>query len=53
MTVYGESKGARRYNLDWLRIWATFILIPYHTARIFDYVPCYIKNESYGVFYDR
>lgn len=26
----------RRYDLDWLRILATLLLIPYHTARIFD-----------------
>jgi fucose 4-O-acetylase-like acetyltransferase len=52
LTAIDEPKGARRHYLDWLRIWATFILIPYHTARIFDYVPWYIKNASYGAFYE-
>lgn len=35
----------RRYDLDWLRILATLLLIPYHTARIFDSYTFYIQNK--------
>lgn len=38
----------RRYDLDSLRILATLLLIPYHTARIFN-CPCFgcyfVQNE--------
>jgi glucans biosynthesis protein C len=35
----------RRYDIDWLRVLVIFLLIPYHSARIFDFWrPFYIKN---------
>lgn len=40
------NQTSRRYYLDWLRILATLLLIPYHTARIFDTAPYYLKNET-------
>ena len=26
----------RRFDIDWLRVIAIFLLIPFHTGRIFD-----------------
>jgi len=35
----------RRYDLDWLRVGATFRLFPFHVAKTFDVLPMYhIKN---------
>lgn len=41
-----NNPSARRYDIDWLRILAVLLLIPYHTAVIFvrPYV-AYIKDE--------
>jgi glucan biosynthesis protein C len=40
-------KTARRHDVDWLRIGAVFLLIPFHTARIFDiWEPNYVKNAQ-------
>lgn len=37
----------RRNDLDWLRILAVLLLIPFHTARIFDTLdPFFIKNSD-------
>jgi glucan biosynthesis protein C len=37
----------RRYDLDWLRIGATFLLFPFHVAKTFDVLPIYhIKNAE-------
>ena len=37
----------RRYDLDWLRVLAVLVLIPFHTARIFDYwEPFYAKSDQ-------
>jgi glucan biosynthesis protein C len=37
----------RRYDLDWLRTAAVFMLIPYHSSRIFDiWEPFYVKNAQ-------
>lgn len=39
------SSPNRRYDIDWLRIIAVFLLIPFHTARIFDvWEAFYAKN---------
>lgn len=36
---------ARRHDIDWLRILAVLLLIPFHSARVFDFVePFYVKN---------
>lgn len=32
--------------IDWLRIFAVFLLFPFHTARIFDPWPFYVKSET-------
>jgi glucan biosynthesis protein C len=38
---------ARRHDLDWLRILATYLLFPYHVAKTFDDVPIYhVKNAE-------
>jgi len=36
---------ARRHDVDWLRIGATFLLFPFHVAKTFDVAPAYhLKN---------
>jgi glucan biosynthesis protein C len=40
----------RRNDIDWLRIAAVFMLIPYHTSRIFDiWEDFYVKNSETSV----
>jgi glucans biosynthesis protein C len=37
----------RRHDLDWLRITAVFLLVPYHSSRIFDtWEAFYVKNAA-------
>lgn len=37
----------RRHDIDWLRILAVLLLIPFHTARLFDiWEPNYVKNAD-------
>jgi peptidoglycan/LPS O-acetylase OafA/YrhL len=36
----------RRYELDWLRIFAILVLMFFHTGRIFDTQPWHIKNNE-------
>jgi glucans biosynthesis protein C len=50
------SRSNRRSDIDWLRVIAVLLLIPFHTARIFDiWEPFYAKNGessaalSYGL----
>jgi glucans biosynthesis protein C len=52
------SASTRRYDIDWLRVIAVLLLIPFHTARIFDiWEPFYAKSGetsaalSYGVIW--
>jgi glucan biosynthesis protein C len=41
----GPSRRVRRYDIDWLRILAVLLLIPFHSARIFDvFETFYAKN---------
>ena len=56
----GERMGAdggaqaRRYDIDWLRIAAVLLLIPYHTARVFNWEEdWYIKNVPTDVLAQR
>ena len=38
---------ARRYDLDWLRIIATYLLFPFHVTKTFDVLPLYhVKNAE-------
>ena len=39
-------KSERRWDIDWLRLLVVLMLVPYHTARIFDYDPFYVKNDQ-------
>lgn len=42
-----EKKPVRLYYVDWIRILAVLLLIPFHTARIFDeWEPFYAKNDQ-------
>ena len=46
-----ESKIARVYYIDWLRVLAVLLLIPFHSARIFDiWDPFYAKNATTSSF---
>jgi len=45
-----EITTSRRYDLDWLRILAVFMLIPYHSSRIFDiWEYFYVKNPQTSI----
>lgn len=47
MVVPSAPKPERRCDIDWLRILAVLLLIPFHTARIFDpFDPFYVKNAE-------
>lgn len=37
----------RKYYLDWLKVLAILVLVPGHVARIFDYLPFYIKQGEH------
>ena len=42
---------ARRFDLDWLRVLVILMLVPYHTARIFDvWDPFYVKSAQTSAF---
>jgi peptidoglycan/LPS O-acetylase OafA/YrhL len=37
----------RRYDIDWLRVFATYLLFPFHVGKVFDAPPYYhIKNDT-------
>lgn len=44
----------RRNDIDWLRIGAVYLLLAFHTAKVFDQTPWHVKNaaesELAGVF---
>jgi hypothetical protein len=45
--VDSVSVTERRNDLDWVRIFAVLLLIPFHTARVFDtFETFYVKNGS-------
>jgi glucan biosynthesis protein C len=45
-----EKATIRRYDLDWLRIAAVFMLIPYHSSRLFDiWEAFYVKNAQTSI----
>jgi hypothetical protein len=35
-TAPATAPGGRRHDLDWLRVMAVLLLIPFHSARVFD-----------------
>jgi fucose 4-O-acetylase-like acetyltransferase len=43
MTVIGRQ---RRYDIDWLRVFAVLLLIPFHTAQLFNNHDFYVKNSE-------
>jgi peptidoglycan/LPS O-acetylase OafA/YrhL len=48
-TASGE-RPPRRNDIDWLRIAAVLLLIPFHTARVFNWEEdFYIKNDPTDV----
>ncbi|WP_425800766.1 acyltransferase [Desulfitobacterium sp. Sab5] len=45
MRAKNHPRSARRYDIDWLRIFVILLLFPFHSARIFDFwEPNYVKN---------
>ena len=42
----------RRWEIDWLRILLVLMLVPYHTARIFDHDPFFVKNDQLTTVFD-
>ena len=42
-----EGSHTRRRDIDWLRIFAAYLLLPFHVAKVFDVRPFYhLKNET-------
>ncbi len=49
--VTAKARPERVYYVDWLRVLAVLLLIPFHTARIFDiWDPFYAKNATTSSF---
>lgn len=51
----GNQEKIRRYDIDWLRVAAVLLLIPFHTMHIFilkPYSVVYIKNSTGCSFYE-
>ena len=44
-----NSVPERRYDLDWLRIFATIMIFLFHSARAYDYLPWEIKNDKLDI----
>ena len=54
MTRSDGGRPGRRRDIDWLRIAAVLLLIPFHTARVFNWEEdFYIKNVPTGVVSQR
>jgi fucose 4-O-acetylase-like acetyltransferase len=43
---------ARRHDVDWLRIGATFLLFVFHPARPFDHGPWHVKSAERSMAFD-
>lgn len=46
-------KDVRRVDLDWIRVFAVLLLVPFHSALIFIPDPdviMYVKDETYSSF---
>jgi fucose 4-O-acetylase-like acetyltransferase len=46
------AAGARRRDVDWLRIGATLLLFPFHAARPFDHPPWHLKSVNASEVFD-
>jgi glucan biosynthesis protein C len=46
-----STSPARRYDIDWLRVFATYLLFVFHVGKVFDVAPYYhIKNAELSPF---
>ncbi|MDH5718619.1 MAG: acyltransferase [Spirochaetia bacterium] len=45
-----KKESNRRHDIDWLRVIAIFLLVPFHTGRIFDIGWFYIKNPDTSIW---
>jgi peptidoglycan/LPS O-acetylase OafA/YrhL len=50
--VSAPTISQRRWEIDWLRVLMVLMLVPYHTARIFDHDPFYVKNDQLTTVFD-
>jgi glucan biosynthesis protein C len=56
MTIETENRAGtmreRRYDIDWLRVFAIVIVFFFHNARFYDPYPWHVKNaeQSFGMF---
>lgn len=46
MDLKGNIRQERRHDIDWLRIFATFMIFFFHCARFFDYMRWHVKNDD-------
>ncbi len=40
-----DAQPQRRWDIDWLRVLTVLMLIPFHSARIFDLEDWYVKSD--------
>ncbi len=53
MNAPTTATSARRHDIDWLRIGATYLLFLFHTNKVFDVSPFYhVKNDELSVTLD-
>ena len=47
-----EAMKERRYDIDWLRVFAIAMVFFFHNARFYDPYPWHVKNaeQSFGMF---
>jgi peptidoglycan/LPS O-acetylase OafA/YrhL len=41
-----DTKSGRVYYIDWLRVLAVLVLVPYHTGRIFLSTSCWSSGPT-------
>ena len=47
-----QENGERRFDLDWIRILVTLVVLVFHTARFFDHEGWHVKNSELSVGMD-
>ncbi len=47
-----SDRDARRYDIDWLRVFATYLLLLFHTGMVFNPAPFYhVRNADVSFFF--
>ena len=52
MSLHKQTKGERKYFIDWLRVLAFGLLFLFHSWRPFDHFPWHIKNDEQNFIFD-